>query len=245
MSSMISLTRRTLMRLTSETVVARWRVAVTALLVLSLSACASPEIGESAREGALAAAVESGGPFALDDMIAISPGSTSEISVLANDTCFPEGTVRLAVRVRPSNGTAEVGPAGSILYRPNEGFEGSDSFEYEAEGEGGVKAIAEVHVWVGDETMHPDSHRTVALSWMPPTKNVAGEPLRGLAGYRIHYWKDGESRHRAKSVEVTPSCRTSYTVTGLEPGVYWFAVLAFDGDDNQSALSAEVSKTIE
>jgi hypothetical protein len=62
-----------------------------------------------------------------------------------------------------------------------------------------------------------------------------------LAGYRIHY---GTASGRYTSI-VDVGKHTSYTIAGLTPGTYYFAVAAYDARRAESPLSLEVSKRIE
>jgi fibronectin type 3 domain-containing protein len=73
----------------------------------------------------------------------------------------------------------------------------------------------------------------VRLSW-----NANSEP--DLAGYKVYYGTS--SRTYATSVNV--SAVTTYTLTGLTGGTYYFAVTAYDTTGNESGFSNEVSKTI-
>jgi hypothetical protein len=43
---------------------------------------------------------------------------------------------------------------------------------------------------------------------------------------------------------VDAGMTTSYTISGLAPGTYYFAVRAYDASGNESGYSNEASKTI-
>lgn len=70
------------------------------------------------------------------------------------------------------------------------------------------------------------------LSWNPNT-----EP--DLAGYKVYYGTT--SRSYTTSIDV--GNQTTYTVTGLGFGTYYFAVTAYDISGNESGYSNEASKT--
>ncbi|MFQ5598095.1 MAG: fibronectin type III domain-containing protein, partial [Nitrospiria bacterium] len=70
------------------------------------------------------------------------------------------------------------------------------------------------------------------LSWSPNTEV-------DLAGYKVYFG----NASRTYGTPITLGNQTSYTVTGLGLGTYFFAVTAFDGAGNESTFSAEVSKT--
>ncbi|MFZ5876797.1 MAG: fibronectin type III domain-containing protein [Nitrospirota bacterium] len=71
------------------------------------------------------------------------------------------------------------------------------------------------------------------LSWNPNTE-------ADLAGYSVHY---GASSG-VYTVVIPVGRTTSYTVTGLGPGTYYFAVTAENTSGGDSGYSNEVSKTI-
>lgn len=62
----------------------------------------------------------------------------------------------------------------------------------------------------------------------------------GVTGYKVYV--GGASR--AYGAPITIGNQTTYTVTGLGPGTYFFAVSAFDVDGNESDYSNEVSQAI-
>lgn len=76
------------------------------------------------------------------------------------------------------------------------------------------------------------------LSWTPPTSHVDGTPLTDLAGYELYYGK--YSGNYGTAIDV--GNQTSYTITGLDPGTYYFTTSAYDSSGNESGLSMEVSK---
>lgn len=72
----------------------------------------------------------------------------------------------------------------------------------------------------------------VTLSWDPNT-----EP--DLAGYKVYYGTS--SRNYTETIDVGNT--TTYQITGLSEGTYYFAVTAYDTSNNESDFSEEVSKT--
>lgn len=73
------------------------------------------------------------------------------------------------------------------------------------------------------------------LSWNANTES-------DLAGYKIYYGLS-TGVYTANSGVLPPSLTTK-TITGLTDGVpYFFAMTAIDNENNESALSSEVSKT--
>lgn len=80
------------------------------------------------------------------------------------------------------------------------------------------------------------------LSWARPTHNVDGTVLTNLAGYRICYGTTPDTM--TKTVEVTDPNVTSYTVKGLFPGTYFFAVRAYGKDGRESGISSIAKKVV-
>jgi len=74
----------------------------------------------------------------------------------------------------------------------------------------------------------------VTLAWDPKTD-------AGLAGYRLYY---GTSS-RTYDVNVDAGNQSTYTVTGLTPGTYYFAVTAYYLSGTETGFSNEVSTTID
>ena len=83
---------------------------------------------------------------------------------------------------------------------------------------------------------------TAKVSWVRPTENTNGSALTDLAGVRIYY---GTSEtDLSKSVQVSGESTTSYTVSGLSAGTWYFGAEAFTTTGMASKLSSIVSKRI-
>ncbi|HET6464250.1 MAG TPA: fibronectin type III domain-containing protein, partial [Nitrospiria bacterium] len=61
-----------------------------------------------------------------------------------------------------------------------------------------------------------------------------------LAGYKVYYG----TASRSYGTPIDVAKQTTYTVSGLAAGTYYFAVKAYDTSGNLSGFSSEVSKTI-
>ncbi len=80
------------------------------------------------------------------------------------------------------------------------------------------------------------------LAWQIPTENTNGTPLTDLSGYTIVYGTSaGLLDH---SVQLTDIESTSYVVTGLGAGTWYFAILSNTSSGTSSALSDVASTTI-
>ena len=83
---------------------------------------------------------------------------------------------------------------------------------------------------------------SATLSWSAPTTNSNGTALTDLAGYHIHYGTNSGSLTNV--IDVSTAGSSSYTVTGLTTGTWYFAVSAYTNSGLESALSNVGSKTI-
>ncbi len=84
---------------------------------------------------------------------------------------------------------------------------------------------------------------TAAVSWEAPTTNDDGTPLADLAGYKVYYGTSSPL-DKSTSPSINVGTATSYTLSGLTAGTYFFAATAYDTLGNESTLSEEVSKVI-
>jgi hypothetical protein len=83
---------------------------------------------------------------------------------------------------------------------------------------------------------------SATLSWAAPTENTNGTPDTNLAGYHIYYGT--EPNDLAQTIDVPGAANTTYVITGLSPGTYYFAVNAYNGLGVDSDLSNIESTTI-
>jgi hypothetical protein len=73
----------------------------------------------------------------------------------------------------------------------------------------------------------------VSLAWDPSTS-------ANISGYKVYVGNVS----RTYNAPITLANQTTYTVTGLSAGTWYFAVTAYDIDGNESDFSNEVSTTI-
>jgi hypothetical protein len=83
---------------------------------------------------------------------------------------------------------------------------------------------------------------TATLSWEAPTSNTNGTPLLDLAGYRIYY--GSSAKDLSHSVHIGTIGLQTYVIENLEPGTWYFAVMALASNGAESTLSNVVVKTI-
>ena len=84
---------------------------------------------------------------------------------------------------------------------------------------------------------------SATLSWLPPTTNTDGTPLTNLAGYRV-YWGLSQGSYPNSATLSNPGL-TSYVVSNLSPGTYYFVATAYNSAGVESTFSGAASKTIQ
>jgi len=80
------------------------------------------------------------------------------------------------------------------------------------------------------------------LTWTPPTTNTDGTVLTDLAGYKIYYGTS--SSNLTSSVTLTNAGLTSYVISNLSTGTWYFAIKSVNSTGAESSLSNTVAKTI-
>ncbi|MEU8658905.1 Ig-like domain-containing protein [Actinoplanes philippinensis] len=100
-------------------------------------------------------------PNALPDRFSVRSGVATTLNVLANDTDANTGQVLTVIRAQtPAHGTATI-VDGTLVYKPDAGFAGSESFNYELTDELGAIDTAVVTVLVsGVPVAAPDQAAT-------------------------------------------------------------------------------------
>jgi Putative Ig domain len=83
---------------------------------------------------------------------------------------------------------------------------------------------------------------SATLEWSDPTKNTNGSALTDLAGIHIYYGTSESAMNH--EITVSSTSETSYTISGLAAGTWYFGATAYTTAGMQSALSEVGSKTI-
>ena len=91
----------------------------------------------------------------------------------------------------------------------------------------------------GTATLAVTGSTTVTLAWDAPTTNTDGTPLT-VKGYKIHY---GTSSGTYTNI-IDVGNVTTYVITNLAPGAYYFTTTVYDTSNIESDYSNEVSKTL-
>lgn len=96
------------------------------------------------------------------------------------------------------------------------------------------------------------------FSWTAPNQNTDGTCLTDLAAYALLYGAEsGNYTHRTEVPLDSASCsdtadenecgfvqECTVTIVGLEPQLWYFVMIAIDGEGNESDYSNEVSKDL-
>lgn len=91
-------------------------------------------------------------------------------------------------------------------------------------------------------TVNQISNGTATLNWTAVTQNTNGTVLTNLAGYKVHY---GTSPSAMNTIVVlsNPSL-TTYLVTNLSSGTWYFGISAYTSSGTESSSSNVGQKTI-
>lgn len=79
------------------------------------------------------------------------------------------------------------------------------------------------------------------ISWTAPTQNTDGTPLTNLTGYQLVYGQSADDL--SQSVSISDPTATTYTISNLGSGTWYFGVVATT-QATSSSISTLASKTI-
>jgi uncharacterized repeat protein (TIGR01451 family) len=98
-------------------------------------------------------------PVANNDAITLCEDNTVDINVLANDTDPRGQALTPGIVTPPLNGIATVQPDGTIRYKPNADYSGTDVFTYQACNTAGLCDPATVNITVYDDNCPPGYYK--------------------------------------------------------------------------------------
>jgi hypothetical protein len=84
---------------------------------------------------------------------------------------------------------------------------------------------------------------TATITWVPPTTNTDGSALTDLAGYAIYYGTN--STALTQEVSIPSPGLTTFIVSNLAPGTYYFAMTAVNSSSIESDQSGIASKALQ
>jgi hypothetical protein len=91
-------------------------------------------------------------------------------------------------------------------------------------------------------TVSQPTNGSATLSWTPPTTNTDGSTLSNLSGYRVVYGRTNSNLDQL--VQISNASVSTYTITGLSSGTWYFAVKAYTSAGGESNVSNVGSKSI-
>lgn len=95
-----------------------------------------------------------------------------------------------------------------------------------------------------DNTPTPPDNQAQQLSWVAPSTRTDGSflDLSELAGYKIY---SGPSSNNLELIaDLEDGHTTSYDLSSMTPGSYFFGIVAYDTDGLNSPISDRIEKTI-
>ena len=107
-------------------------------------------------------------------------------------------------------------------------------------------ATAPFSITVNSAADAPDAQEpgigVASLQWEAPPSKVSGEPLDDLVGYRIRYGRSSSDLDH--SVMIQDPATTSYQVSGLTSGLWYFSVVAVNANGLEGPPTTLASKSI-
>ena len=97
-------------------------------------------------------------------------------------------------------------------------------------------------ITVNDGTTKPTSTGSATLNWFVPSENTNGTALTDLAGVFIYYGPSASDLTHV--IQVSSPSETSYTISNLAAGTWYFAASVYTTAGTESTLSSVVSKSI-
>jgi len=94
-----------------------------------------------------------------------------------------------------------------------------------------------------DLTVQAVGTGSATLSWAPPTTNTDGSPLTNLAGYKV-YWGTSPADF-PNFVTLNNPGLTTYVVSNLVPGTYFFVATTLNKLGIESTFSNAARQTIQ
>jgi hypothetical protein len=223
----------------------RCRLAGLSVLLALLAACSGVPVSSSGTSAAAAAAGSTAAPattapdapkLTLTGTPATSVAVGAKYSFQPSASATGQGT-SFTIQGQPT--WAEFDAAtGALTGTPTASYEGQSSkVTISAKDAASSASIGPFTIVVT-----APANGTATLSWTAPAYNANGSPIVGLAGYNIYYGTDPSNL--TKSIDVAGAATTTYVVTGLTAGTYYFAVSAYNTEGVDSSLSNIGQKTI-
>jgi hypothetical protein len=179
-------------------------------------------------------------PVANDDTASTEEDTLVVIDVRANDSDIDSATYVPVSVTTPASGTAEI-ILGDIVYTPNPGFSGTDTFSYTLQDDAGATDTAAVTVTVNgvndspaanDDTATTDEDSSVSIAVLDNDSDPETDPLQMVS----------TTQGTNGSVAINPDQTVSYTPAANFHGTDSFTCTISDG--NGGTATATVTVTI-
>jgi len=184
-------------------------------------------------------------PDAVNDSESTDFNAPVSIDVLGNDTDPENDTLTVTSFTQGTNGTVTEGANGELVYTPNDGFSGPDSFTYTiSDGNGGTDT-ATVNVTVGDAPNKPPVANDDAVSTMCSAITIAvlgndtdpdGDSL-SVVSVDADSLMYGTVMQSGNQIIYTPSNTCGKGNTGVDN----FSYTISDGNGNTDSANVEVT----
>ena len=89
----------------------------------------------------------------------------------------------------------------------------------------------------------PPPTGSATLNWTIPTLNTDGTPITDLAGFNIYYGTSASNLNQ--TLQVASATQTSYILSNLAAGTWYFGIAAYTTVNTRSAMSQVASVTVQ
>ncbi|PKQ62751.1 hypothetical protein BZG02_11115 [Labilibaculum filiforme] len=197
-------------------------------------------------------------PIAVNDTNTVDEDTPVSANVLDNDTNLGDGPVTVVSNTDPANGTVVVNADGTYTYTPDEGFFGTDTFEYTLEDADGEQSTATITITVNsvndvplgvDDVNSTDENTVVTGNVLTNDSDVDGDLLTvveingetALVGTNIQLSGGGILRLNADGTyEFDPNGMYEYLNTD-EEAYESFTYVLNDGTENGNEVSVVIT----
>ncbi len=167
----------------------------------------------------------------------VTVGSTYKFQPTASDSAGK--TLSFSVSNKPSWATFSIAN-GLLSGTPTSAQTGTYSSIVVSASDGTSKsALPAFAIKVSTATASTGS---ATVHWADPTQNTNGTTLMNLAGVHLHYGTSASAL--THEITVASATQTSYTISGLTSGTWYFGATAYNTSGVESAMSDIGSKAI-
>jgi hypothetical protein len=177
--------------------------------------------------------------------VALSGSPAASVTVGQNYAFQPTvtsgGSVTFQIQGKPAWATFNA-TTGALTGTPATANEGTSGAITITGSNGSSSASIGPFTIVVNAPSSPPAAGSATLTWTVPAQNTDGTPVTDLAGYHIYYGTTMGAW--TSTITVLDAAETSYVVSGLAAGTYYFTIVAFNSAGEDSPQSNIASKTI-